>query len=662
MNPRNTPLNWKWLRALCLLLGLLWSAATGRAARADAPDFALSAQSANKSATFLSDTVLYTVTLDNSRGSADALDVVFTDRLPRGIEVQLFALDGVPQPLSLLFDGLSVGTIPAGTSRTVTILGVVTGIPIAPDVAHYVNQASWTYRYRPAPGAAKINAGFTSNSVTLNEVRLEPSMAIATVALAPILRLGNEITCTLTIPNTGTLSSAGSTLTDLIPVGALYVAGSTTLNGAPVPDVLGVGGVGLVGPYTLGALINSPGEPSGQINIGEAATVRFKVTSLTLPVINATVVDADGLGPIPPLNVRGSSSGAATDLSIAQTDGQSSIAPGSDVTYAITVKNNGALTLESVRVSDALPPALQNPQWSASAGTYDAGSGEWTGLSLGAGQSVTLTLRARVSPLATGALVNSATVYPPSGVSDSNAANNSATDSDILAPLCDLGVTISDGAVSVAAGAPLSYLVTVSNAGPSALSDLTLTATLPDTLQNPLFAPEEGAYNAATGAWTGLDLRPGQSVQLKLSGTVALTTSGNLVSAVRVAPPDGTLDLVASNDAASDSDAVLPVASASPALQLTQSVDKTLAKNGEILTYTLAYRNASGQPIQSVGLRNALPAYTAFVGAGYGVLPAGLTACTITAPRPDNPALSWDFSGTLAPGAGGQVFFQVRVE
>ncbi|RYX85272.1 DUF11 domain-containing protein [bacterium] len=623
-------------------------------AHADQPVFASNAVTVNKSATYLLDTVLYTIKLDNTAGTTDALDVVFTDHLPNGIDVQVFSLDGIPQVLSLLFDGLYVGTIPAGTSRTITILGVVNAIPQRPALAQYTNQASWTYRYRPTSGAAKVNASFTTNQVTTQITRLEPSMSIATIELAPILNLGTQITYTLTIANTGTLNSAGTTLTNAIPVGALYRAGTTKLNGTTLADL------GVAGPYVLGGLVNSPGRPAGQINAGETATITFAVTSLILPVVNLAIVDADGLGPIPPLNLVGSTTvNANADLGITITDGVSTISAGTDTTYTIAVKNNGPTTVTSLRVTSSLPLALNNPVWTASTGTYNATTGDWTGISLASGATITLTLKGRVSSLAVGSVAVTVTVAPPAGVTDSVSGNNSATDTDTVGLFADLGVTQTDNLTSIAQGTSISYLITVSNAGAATVSSLTLTDTYSSNLQNAAFTPDEGIYNSTTGAWTGLNLAPGGSVQLTLTGTVSLSATGNLVNTAVVAPPAGIVDLNATNNTSIDTNSIVVFNS----LVLIQTVDKPLAKPGEVITYTITYRNSSALPLPGVGIENTVPEYTTFVAATYGALPPSLSGCTLTKPAVGaTGTIKWVFNGTIAPGGSGVVSFQVLVQ
>ena len=91
--------------------------------------------------------------------------------------------------------------------------------------------------------------------------------------MSPTTAVPNQtLTYTVTIPNTGTASATNVTLTDAIPAGTTYVAGSTTLNGVAVADR-----IGQTMPFAQGGPVNSPGEPAGQVNAGEAATVQFQV-------------------------------------------------------------------------------------------------------------------------------------------------------------------------------------------------------------------------------------------------------------------------------------------------------------------------------------------------------------------------------------------------
>ena len=79
---------------------------------------------------------------------------------------------------------------------------------------------------------------------------------------------------------------------------------------------------------------------------------------------------------------------------------------------------------------------------------------------------------------ATGLLVNTATVAAPAGAVDPDAANNTATSSVTLAPAADLHIT-KEGPVTAVAGTNLVYTITVTNAGPSDATGVTVTDPTP---------------------------------------------------------------------------------------------------------------------------------------------------------------------------------------
>jgi uncharacterized repeat protein (TIGR01451 family)/fimbrial isopeptide formation D2 family protein len=98
-------------------------------------------------------------------------------------------------------------------------------------------------------------------------------------------------------------------------------------------------------------------------------------------------------------------------------------------------------------------------------------------------------------------------------------------------------------------------------------------------------------------------------------------------------------------------------------LQLVKAVDKTIAAPGEVITYTITYKNAGAENLTDLFIDDRTPAYTVFVSASAGAFPNDLTAVNITAPAVDaSGTLRWTFTGTLIPGASGTVTFQVKVE
>lgn len=102
------------------------------------------------------------------------------------------------------------------------------------------------------------------------------------------------------------------------------------------------------------------------------------------------------------------------DLSVTQSDSKTSVVPGTNTTYTITVTNNGPSTVSSFSMTDVIPAQLLNATFGKpSSGTYNNYTGVWSGLSLSTGNSVTITLGRTITPAATGSITNAVSVAVP---------------------------------------------------------------------------------------------------------------------------------------------------------------------------------------------------------------------------------------------------------
>lgn len=128
--------------------------------------------------------------------------------------------------------------------------------------------------------------------------------------------------------------------------------------------------------------------------------------------------------------------GAIVDLSITKTDGQTSVFQGGPVSYTIQVSNSGPNNVAGATVTDTFPASLTVGTWTCTAtagsscSTGGSGNNRSGTVSLLNGGSATFTANTMLSASASGNLVNTATVSVPGTVTDSNPANNSATDTD----------------------------------------------------------------------------------------------------------------------------------------------------------------------------------------------------------------------------------------
>jgi uncharacterized repeat protein (TIGR01451 family) len=85
----------------------------------------------DKTQTYIGDILTYSATLNNTAGSADALNVVFSAPLPAGTTFVSgsFRVNGVVQPGANPANGVTLGTIASGTSKSVSYQVQVVSIP-----------------------------------------------------------------------------------------------------------------------------------------------------------------------------------------------------------------------------------------------------------------------------------------------------------------------------------------------------------------------------------------------------------------------------------------------------------------------------------------------------------------------------------------------------
>jgi len=199
-----------------------------------------------------------------------------------------------------------------------------------------------------------------------------------------VLLAGETLRYTITVENAGSADVGDASLRDAVPANTTYVPGSTTLNGAPVPD-----GAGGLAPLSVGIPIQAPsGTAPGELpanvppDADNVATLRFDVVvdpdALDGTVIaNQAFVSAPGGGivdqpsddpdtPLPDDPTRDVVGDlpllfAAKDVAI-QIDGDTMgvVDPNDVLRYTITVRNDGAVPATLASLIDSVPA---NTSW-----------------------------------------------------------------------------------------------------------------------------------------------------------------------------------------------------------------------------------------------------------------------------------------------------------
>jgi len=221
------------------------------------------------------------------------------------------------------------------------------------------------------------------------------------------------------------------------------------------------------------------------------------------------------------------------DLAISKADSPDPVTVGNNLTYTITVTNNGPATATGVNVSDTLPAGETFVSVVPSQGSCTGTSTISCALgSLANASLATVTLV--VTPTQTGGISNTASVA--ANEFDPNLNNNSDTQVTTVnaAPSADLSITKSDSPDPVTVGNNLTYTITVKNNGPSGATGVTITDSLPATVTFVSATPSQGTCTGTATVTCGLgSLTNGSSATVTI--VVTPTQAGSLSNTATVA-------------------------------------------------------------------------------------------------------------------------------
>ncbi len=465
---------------------------------------------------------------------------------------------------------------------------------------------------------------------------------------------GGSVTYTITASNAGPSAAPGTTVADTFPASltcSWTCAGAgggtcTTPGSVSINDTVNLPAGGSV-TYTAACTISTLATG----NLTNTATVSAPAGVTDPTPGNNSATDNDTLSP-------------KADLAITKTDGVTTAAPGGSVTYTITASNAGPSNAPGATVADTFPASLTCSWTCAGAGggtCTTPGSGNINDtVNLPAGSSVTYTANCTIASSATGTLSNTATVSAPAGVPDPTTANNSATDTDTLAPSADLAITKTDGVTTATPGGSVTYSITASNAGPSNATGATVADTFPASLTcSWTCAGAGGGTCSSPGSGninTTVNLPAGGSVTYTANCTIAGSATGTLSNTASVSAPAGVTDPTPGNNSATDSDTLAPSAD----LAITKTDGVITAVRGGSLTYTITASNAGPSAAAGATVADPFPAsltcHWTCAGAGGGTCtPSGSGNINDPVNLPAGGSVTYTAVCTVSPLAGGTI-------
>jgi uncharacterized repeat protein (TIGR01451 family) len=537
----------------------------------------------------------YTISVSNA-GPSDARNVVVTDTLPPEVAFVSDTDSCTEGPTGTLTCDLGDIANDGSTSFAVTVL-VDPSVPGGVTIFNTADVSADTVDPEPA------NNSDTEETFVLAEADLSIEKSDSP---DPVVA-GTNLTYTVTVSNAGPSDAQNVVVTDALPAGVILVS---TSGCAEDP--------GGVPTCSLGA-IAAGGSDSYRITVTVEATVPGGTT-----LTNDASVSSDTVDPVPGNNFTSEDTLVVTDadLSITKMDSLDPVVAGTNLTYTVSVTNNGPSDAQGVVVTETLPPEVTLVSTSGCAEDPN-GTPTCTLLPIPVGATSTFEITVSVpSWLPDGWLLTNEALVSADTL-DSNPANDVAIEETLVTAEADLSITKDDDIDPVVAGTTLTYDITVSNAGPSDAQGVQVTDSLPSGVT---FVSTTGCDEDPNGApWCTFGwLAPGGSA----SFTITVTVDSDV--------PDGTVLI---NEATVTSLVHDPNPSNNRATETTDveaEADLSIEKNdfpdpvvaGATLTYDFTVINFGPSDAQNVVVTDTLPAGVAYVSdtAGCSEL-AGVLTC-----------------------------------
>ncbi len=296
----------------------------------------------------------------------------------------------------------------------------------------------------------------------------------------------------------------------------------------------------------------------------------------------------------------------SSDLAVTKTVSDDTPTTNQNITFTVTLDNNGPDSATGIEVTDALPAGIAFVSNTTSQGSYNSATGVWTVGSLNSGSSALLSIVGRVET--TGQVVNTATITG-SEQTDGN-ANNNQSSVTVIPETIDIALSkqVSDSSPNV--GENVTFTINAFNAGPSVATGVLIRDVLPTGLNFSSANASQGSYSNATGTWTVGSLNDGATATLSIVATVA--ANGSLTNTASLSATDQT-DINSQNNQAS-----ISLSAAVADLSLNKTVDVAAPNVGDNVNFTITLSNSAG-PNNATGVTVT------------DILPAGMSLITSSA-------------------------------
>ncbi|ACU36421.1 conserved repeat domain protein [Actinosynnema mirum DSM 43827] len=523
-------------------------------------------------------------------GPSDARDTVLVADLPTGVADLAATVNGLPCTVQGTRITCPVGTLAPGASATATATGRI--VPSSPPGDRQVTVTASSSTNDPTP------ANNTTTRTT--QVTAQADLSLTQQVDTSPLVAGSRATYTTTITNAGPSDARGVQLGSQFPAPLTVISASTSLGSCSTAD----GGVDC---------------SIDQLAAGSTATVTVVVQvapdATGVASTNATLTSAT-----PDPTPAGSSTSLSTpvtqvaDLVVTGNQSADPVRAGTAQTYSVTVTNTGPSRSAGATLTETLPDGLTLLPGGVQAqrGTCaTSADGRTVDCALGAlepGEAVTVVLTAQVPPTTPAGTALVLVAQAGSAEADPSPDNRRLELSSTTSSQADLTTTVSASSSNAEAGVQQTYLVQVSNAGPSTALGASVSDQLPNGATVTGVTTTAGSCaSGATSVDCALgDLAPGASATVQITVLLAQDLSGSLTNTVTGASsvPDG--------DTADNTASTTQNVTASSDLSATASVVSGAVVAGSPVTYRVGATNNGPALARQVLLSDPIPSGLVF--------------------------------------------------
>ena len=443
---------------------------------------------ANSTIIVAGENVGYTVVINNY-GPSVASDVVLKDIFNSKELLNLqYSLNGVDW---LDYNGsVSLGDINAGADVTVYFRAKVNG-SVRGDVLNTVNITT---------GVDDARGNFTANETV--KVIANTTLAVIKDAEIKALNPGDTAHFVITVIAGGSSDSLNVKLEDILDAGLLDVKSATyRINGGNLTD------------YTQ--IISL-----GNMHTGSKIVVDIYAAILGTTgqdIFNCVNVTSDE-------HPEGNTSNTTihvniADLEIIKIVNNATPNYGDEITYTITVRNNGPDNSTNIKVSEVLADNFKFISANTTKGYYNLTNGVWAVGNLTNNETAKLVITVKI--VKTGFIQNNVSVNGTGF--DPNVTNNNATVNITVPQTADLSVVKIVNVDRVSVGNRITYTIVVKNNGPDTALDVYVVDKLSDALKFVSYKASVGVYDPVTGIWTIGNLTNKSNATLEITCIVLKT-------------------------------------------------------------------------------------------------------------------------------------------